>query len=130
MSVGLLIMTHSDIGQSLYNTAVAIIGAATLETEILAVSMDSEPEKKLEKARHFVNRLNSGDGVLILTDMYGATPSNVATELLNSKTILVSGLNLPMLLRVMNYPELHLNELAEKAITGGQEGVLSITAKG
>ena len=129
MSVGILIMTHSDIGHSIYKTAIAIIGSAPLKTDILTVSMDSEPEKKLATAHQLISKLNTGSGVLILTDMYGATPSNVATELLNKKTVLVSGINLPMLLRVMNYPELSLNELAEKAITGGREGVLALTAK-
>ena len=129
MKVGLLIITHSDIGQSLYNTAIAIIGSATLNTEIMTASMDCDPEEILKQARKLLKKLNGNNGVMVLTDMYGATPSNIATELLNQKTVLVSGLNLPMLLRVMNYPDLSLNKLVEKAITGGREGVLALTAQ-
>ena len=129
MKVGLLIITHSDIGQSLYNTAVAIIGSATLNTEIMTASMDCDPEEILKQARKLLKKLNGNNGVMVLTDMYGATPSNIATELLNQKMVLVSGLNLPMLLRIMNYPDLSLNKLVEKAITGGREGVLALTAK-
>ncbi|MCW9023606.1 MAG: PTS fructose transporter subunit IIA [Gammaproteobacteria bacterium] len=130
MSVGLLILTHSEIGHSLYDTAVAIVGSATLQTEILVASMDCNIEQRLNEARRILKQLDKGQGVLILTDMYGATPSNIASELLSKQTILVSGINLPMLLRVMNYPDLNLDELAEKAVTGGQDGVLALTARG
>ena len=129
MSVGLLILTHSDIGQSLYDTAIAIVGSATLDTEILVVSMDCNTELQLNEARQLLHKLDQGQGVLILTDMYGATPSNIASEVLSQQSILVSGINLPMLLRVMNYPNLNLDELAEKAVSGGQDGVLALTAK-
>lgn len=71
-----------------------------------------------------VDRLQSGDGVLILTDMYGSTPSNVANRLMAKDGIqIVSGINLPMLLRVLNYPELGLEELVQKAVSGGRDGV-------
>ena len=130
MSVGLLILTHNDIGQSLYNTAIAVIGSATLPTQVLVASMDCDIDEMLQQVRSSLQRLNNGEGVLILTDMYGATPSNIASELLNPERVLVSGVNLPMLVRVMNYPKLKLNDLAEKAISGGQDGILALTARG
>ena len=130
MSVGLLILTHNSIGQTLYDTAVAVIGSSTLPTRILVASMDCDTEKMLEQVRVNLQQLNTGQGVLILTDMYGATPSNIAYELLESEQILISGINLPMLVRVMNYPDLELSELAEKAISGGKEGIIAMSAKG
>lgn len=130
MSVGLLIMTHSNIGKSLYDTAIAVIGKTTLPTSILVASMDCDTDKMLQQVRTELEKLDNGQGVLILTDMYGATPSNLVSELLTPKRVLVSGINLPMLVRVMNYPELELNDLAEKAISGGQDGILALTAKG
>jgi len=129
MSVGLLILTHNSIGQTLYDTAVAVIGKPTLPTQILVASMDCDTDKMQEQVRRALQKLNSGQGVLILTDMYGATPSNIASELLDPQRILISGINLPMLVRVMNYPNLELNALAEKAINGGQDGILALTAK-
>ncbi|HFQ14691.1 MAG TPA: PTS fructose transporter subunit IIA, partial [Gammaproteobacteria bacterium] len=106
MSVGLLILTHNSIGQTLYDTAIAVIGSASLPTRILVASMDCDTDEILEQVRVALQKLNTGDGVLILTDMYGATPSNIASELLNPERVLVSGINLPMLVRVMNYPDL------------------------
>ncbi|HFQ13834.1 MAG TPA: PTS fructose transporter subunit IIA [Gammaproteobacteria bacterium] len=128
MSVGLLILTHNSIGQTLYDTAIAVIGSASLPTRILVASMDCDTDEILEQVRVALQKLNTGDGVLILTDMYGATPSNIASELLNPERVLVSGINLPMLVRVMNYPDLSLNDLAEKAISGGHDGILALTA--
>lgn len=130
MSVGLLILTHNSIGQTLYDTAVAVIGNNSLPTRVLVASMDCDTDEMLEQIRINLQKLNSGQGVLILTDMYGATPSNIASGLLNPSRVLVSGINLPMLVRVMNYPDLELNDLAEKAISGGQEGILALTARG
>ena len=128
MSVGLLILTHNNIGQILYDTAIAVIGSASLPTRILAASMDCNTDEILKQLRITLQKLNTGQGVLILTDMYGATPSNIASELLDPSRVLVSGINLPMLVRVMNYPDLDLNDLAEKAISGGQDGILALTA--
>ena len=73
-----------------------------------------------------LHEIDQGDGTLILTDMYGSTPSNIACDTSERHDIrIVSGLNLPMLIRVLNYPHLSLNELEQKAITGGQDGVVS-----
>ncbi len=128
MSVGLLILTHNNIGQILYDTAIAVIGNASLPTRILAASMDCNTDEILSQVQTALEKLNTGQGVLILTDMYGATPSNIASELLDPSRVLISGINLPMLVRVMNYPDLDLNDLAEKAISGGQDGILALTA--
>lgn len=70
-------------------------------------------------------KLDQGQGILILTDMFGSTPSNIACAVSDRNDIrIVSGLNLPMLIRVLNYPSLSLEELELKAISGGQEGVV------
>jgi PTS system ascorbate-specific IIA component len=71
--------------------------------------------------------LNKGKGVLILTDMFGSTPSNVAKDFCNDKSVnVVSGINLSMLLHIFNYPSLPLKKLTEKAIEGGKDGVMKI----
>ena len=124
MSVGLLIITHGDIGRSLLDTAVVVMGSCPLQTEILGIPMASDPDQQLERAQQYLQQLEQGDGVLILTDLYGSTPSNIACKLRNDKVAVITGLNLPMLIRVLNYPALNLHELAEKATGGGREGII------
>ena len=70
-------------------------------------------------------RLNLGSGVLVLTDLYGATPCNIASSLLKHPDVrLISGVNLAMVLRILNYSTLSLDEMAAKAIEGGKDGVI------
>lgn len=125
MTVGLLIISHNHIGAELLNTASATLGVCPLATAVLPVMPDSDPEALVVKARRMVTELDQGDGVLVLTDVYGSTPSNIANRLSDCKQVrVVAGLNLPMLIRVLNYPRLSLAELVEKAISGGRNGIL------
>ncbi|MDX1823734.1 MAG: PTS sugar transporter subunit IIA [Thiohalomonadales bacterium] len=125
MSVGLFIITHGDIGRSLLDTAVVVMECCPLQVETMGIPMASDPDQQLERARQYLQQLETGDGVLILTDLYGSTPSNIACKLCNNKVNVVTGLNLPMLIRVLNYPNLNLHELAQKAVGGGREGVVA-----
>ena len=132
MSVGLLIVSHGSLGDYLLETATQMLGVCPLSTDVLPVSFDSDPDVILEQARAKIEMLNAGSGVLILTDMYGSTPSNIVNRLQDRYNIqIVTGVNLPMLIRVLNYPRLSLDELATKAMTGGRDGVvLSKPAQG
>ena len=125
MSVGLLIIAHAPFGTAALETTVGTLGTLPLSTELLDLPRDCDLEQAAAQARALYTKLEQGDGVLILTDLYGATPSNIATQLVSDATQckLVSGLNLSMLIRVMNYPELPLQELAQKAQSGGQGGI-------
>ena len=125
MSVGLLIITHSNIGKSLLDAVTSVMGACPIQTEVLPVSLDSDPDNMIEKARTIITNLDHGQGVLVLTDMYGSTPSNIACKLANGKVQVVAGINLPMLIRIMNYPALSLSQLTSKALSGGHEGVIN-----
>ncbi len=125
MSVGLLIITHGAIGEDLLATATQMLGVCPLATDTLAVAFDCDPDVVLEQAMEKARRLEAGLGVLVLTDMYGSTPSNIANRLPEQLPVtVVAGINLPMLVRVLNYPRLSLNELAQKALSGGRDGVL------
>lgn len=125
MSVGILLITHSGIGGALLNVAYGTFGTLPLEVSQLSVSRDPEPELLVAKAGYLVRKLDSGDGVLVLTDMFGSTPSNVAQGLQQQGFAIqvIAGLNLPMLFRILNYPSLKLDQLAVKAISGGQDGI-------
>jgi PTS system ascorbate-specific IIA component len=122
--VGLLIITHNQIGTALYETATHMLGMCPLMTEVLPVMDDSDPDAMVRQGGELIERLNQGDGVLILTDMYGSTPSNIAARLaVNHHVLVVSGINLPMRVRVRTYPTLGVTELALKAESGGRDGI-------
>lgn len=125
MSVGLLLITHDRLGEQLLQTATTMLCVCPLNAEYIAVHGDGDPDRVIETAGDALSRLDVGDGVLVLTDIYGSTPSNIAMRLLASHRVtVVAGVNLPMLIRVLNYPRLSLEELAQKALSGGRDGVL------
>lgn len=125
MSVSLLIVAHAPLGQAVLDAAVGTLGRNPISTGVLDVVRDTEPDIAIIQAQRLVEELDQGDGVLVLTDIYGSTPSNIACSLLQRENIrIVTGLNLPMLIRVMNYVELDLPSLAEKAFSGGHDGIL------
>lgn len=125
MKVGVLIIAHDQLGQVLLDTAAGTLGSLPLAVETLAVSRDVDPDELVNRARDLTRALDKGDGVLVLTDMYGSTPGNIACRLLEQGNVqVIAGVNLPMLFRVFNYPDLDLSALAEKALSGGSAGVL------
>lgn len=127
MSVSILIITHDGIGASLLGTATFMLNDCPLHTRLLTASRDCDPEELQADAMEEVRILDEGDGVLVLTDLFGSTPSNIAGIISENNSVrAVSGLNLSMLIRVLNYPDLSLEQLAEKAISGGHDGIVRI----
>lgn len=126
MSIGVLLITHDQIGQALVNTATSMLGMCPLPLQVISVRREDEPDDILVRARSAALELGSGtNGVLVLTDMYGSTPSNIAGALceIDGNITVIAGVNLPMLVRVLNYPRLTLRELADKAVNGGRDGI-------
>lgn len=124
MSTGLLIVTHGEIGASLLEAAERMLGYCPLRAEVVPVAQDVDPDQLRRRLAMAVNELDEGQGVLILTDLYGGTPSNVARHLCDAVHVhMVSGLSLPMLVRVLNYSDRDVTQLAEKACTGGTDGI-------
>ena len=126
MAVGILLVTHPGIGPALIAVATRLLRQLPLKTEAFEISFDADPEALLPAASAALRRVDDGQGVLVLTDLYGATPSNLAAQLarLGTPVRRVSALNLPMLLRVMNYAELDLDELPAVAAAGARNGVI------
>ncbi|MCK5091085.1 MAG: PTS fructose transporter subunit IIA [Gammaproteobacteria bacterium] len=125
MSVGLLIITHNRIGIELLHSATVMMEVCPLNALALQVNQDCDPDEILEQARQMIRTLDQGKGILVMTDIYGSTPSNIANRLPDNNTItVVSGINLPMLIRVLNYPSLSLSDLTNKALSGGRDGIL------
>ncbi len=123
MKVGILIITHSDIGKQLLLTATSVFGKNPFQVELLSVDNYDQPSDVKELAEKYVNFLDNGLGVLVMTDIIGTTPSNIASSINHKNIRVVAGLNLSMLLNVFNYPEDTLEALTEKAVKGGIEGV-------
>jgi mannose PTS system EIIA component len=125
MTVGILIVSHNQIGAELINTARQMLSCSPLPTKVISIEASDSPEQICLQFDKELQGLDQGNGILILTDMFGSTPSNIACAVSDREDIsIVSGLNLPMLVRVLNYPSLNLTELEDKAITGGQEGIV------
>ncbi len=127
--VGVLIVSHGAIGRSILESARHILNAAPLQVATLGVSRDDDPDDLVLRARRMIKDLDAGDGVLVLTDIFGATPGNVIARLLaDGRVEGVSGVSLPMLLRVLSArngsPPLDLRAAVARAISCGAEGVV------
>ena len=90
--VGLLVITHNNVGGALFDAAISVLGECPLPFEILPVSQNCDPEERYQKALGYIEKLNQADGVLVITDMYGSTPSNIATKLAQNNVTIVTGI--------------------------------------
>jgi mannose PTS system EIIA component len=126
MACGILLITHPGIGASILAAATGMLQPMPLKTEAFEVPFDADLTALLPQASAAMRRVDSGEGVLVLTDLYGASPSNLAGQLarLGTPVRRVSALSLPMLLRVLNYPEQHLSELPATAAAGTRNGAI------
>jgi PTS system ascorbate-specific IIA component len=123
--IGVLLISHGAIGETLLASAEAILGRKQAQVATLGVSRADDPDKVLVRARSLAAGLDSGAGVLVLTDMFGATPCNVASRLLaDGRVEGVSGVSLPMLVRVLSGRNGSLPAAVQRALSGGAEGVV------
>ena len=127
--IGVLLITHGRYGEDLLASASHVLGRALDHTGHLSVSVKDDPEKMFGEALRLLKSLDDGTGVLVMTDMYGATPCNIASRLIEQGNVeAVSGVSLPMLVRSLAYRDAPLTKVRDKAITGGTEGVVYINA--
>jgi PTS system ascorbate-specific IIA component len=125
--IGILLITHGTLGESLIHTAIHVLNKRPPRLRQFGVTAQDDPLLLIPQARALVKELDSGDGVLILTDMYGASPANLASKLIEAgKVEVVAGVNLPMLIRALTYRERSMNVMITKAISGGCEGVIRV----
>jgi mannose PTS system EIIA component len=126
--IGVLIIAHGSLGPSLIDCATHVMGNRPAQLDFLEISKHDDPASILPKAQALVKNLDSGQGVLVLSDIYGATPCNIVTRLLTPDEIEgVAGVNLPMLVRVLNYRHEGLHSCIQKALSGGRDGVVHFT---
>ena len=125
--IGLLIIAHGTLGESLIHCASHVMGSRPSHLMQIGVSIHDDPQLVLPQAIKLVRSLDQGAGVLVLTDVYGATPSNITGRLLiPGKIEGVAGVNLPMLVRALTYRNESLRTVIAKAISGGIEGVMQM----
>ena len=127
--IGVLIVTHGEIGTSLLASAAQILGAPAQQVATLSVWRHDDPDDLVLRARELMGAIDAGNGVLILTDIFGATPGNVVSKLLrNGKVEGVSGVSLPMLLRVLTGRNGSLTGAVQRALSGGSEGLVHMNS--
>ena len=129
--VGILIVSHGAFGESLIHSASHVLGKRPLYLRQLGVTVHDDPEAMIPVAEDLIRYLDQGAGVLVLTDIYGATPSNIGQRLLRPGRVEgLAGVNLPMLIRALTYRDEPLLVMREKAFAGATEGVTRMSAAG
>jgi len=125
--IGILIIAHGTLGESLIHCASHVLNKRPARLRQLGITAQDDPLLLLPQARALVKEVDDGSGVMIFSDMYGGTPSNIAAKLLVPNRVEgVAGVNLPMLIRALTYRDRPLATLVVKAVSGGCEGVLRI----
>ncbi|MDX8385605.1 MAG: PTS fructose transporter subunit IIA [Gallionella sp.] len=125
--VGILLVTHNGLGDSFVDCVNHVLGEVPDNLKVLSVFAGDDPKQKLIEGEALIKQLDSGGGVLILADVFGATPSNIGRQLCHAERVIgVAGLNLPMLLRVVCHPEKSMPGLVKVAIDGGQECIVQM----
>jgi PTS system ascorbate-specific IIA component len=123
--IGILIIAHDSLGDGLAHAVTHVLGGRPPQFEVLAVAATDDPLMLLPAARALVARLDTGAGVLVFSDIYGASPCNLVGKLLERGRVEgIAGVNLPMLVRAITYRARGMETMVKKAISGGCEGVL------
>ena len=125
--IGILIVAHGGLGESLVDAVTHVLGARPTQFGVFPVAPDDDPLLLLPRASEAVAALDTGEGVAVFADLYGATPCNLAAKLAKEGRVeVVAGVNLPMLVRAFTYRTKGMEMLVKKAISGGCEGVRHI----
>ena len=127
--IGILIISHGNLGDSLIHCVNHVMGQKSEQLTYLSITVQDDPDVVMPKALELVKQLDRGDGVLVLSDICGATPCNIASRLvIPEKVECLAGVNLPMLIRALTYRNEPLAIAGEKALAGGREGVMRLAS--
>ena len=125
--IGILLISHGTFGESLVQNVCHVLNKRPPQLAQLGVAAQDDPLDLLPTARRLLTEVDSGDGVLVLTDIHGASPANLALKLLVPGRIEgVTGVSLPMILRALTYRKNEMKILVQKAVSGGRDGVINL----
>lgn len=125
--IGILLITHGSYGEALVQNACHVLNKRPPQLNQLGLSAQDDPLDLLPLARQMLHLVDDGDGVLLMSDIFGATPSNLALKLLEPGRVEgLTGVNLPMLLRALNYRDKGMATLLVRARDGGRDGILNM----
>lgn len=125
--IGIFLITHGTLGESLIQCASHVLNRRPEQIVQLGVSAQDDPLDLMPVAFEMLKWVDSGDGIVVLTDVFGATPANMAVKLLQPGRVAgIAGVNVPMLLRMLTYRDRDLETLIRRGISGGCEGVLQL----
>jgi len=124
MSVGIVIVTHGKTGESLIQEAGFVLGKAMDDIIFVEFNRSEYSSGAVAEIRSSIVKADSGDGVLVLSDLMGASPSNLVADVLEEyHAVMVTGVNLGMLIRVCNYRDRTLELVVRIAVEGGRRAV-------
>jgi PTS system ascorbate-specific IIA component len=125
--IGILLITHGTYGEALVQNACHVLNKRPVQLNQLGVAAQDDPLDLLPLARRMLEVVDNGKGVLVLTDIFGASPANLALKLLEPGRIEgLAGVNLPMLLRALTYREKGWEILLARARDGGRDGIFNM----
>jgi mannose PTS system EIIA component len=124
MSIALFFITHEGIASNLLTVGESIIQKPNNNLSFIEVPMDTPVGNILNEAESKLNRLTTDEGLFFITDIYGSTPSNIAQQLATKhEAHLISGVNLPMVIRLLSYRDSPAENLLQKALDGAHKGI-------
>ena len=124
MSTAIFLITHEGIASSLLSIGKSIIQKPIDNISFMEVPMDAEVDLITKSIETKINTLNLNDGIIFITDIYGSTPANIAKQFATQHaTSLLSGINLPMIIRLLSYRDENSQTLLKKALDGACQGI-------
>jgi PTS system ascorbate-specific IIA component len=125
--VGILLMTHAPLGQAFIAAVNHVFRGPTEHIEAIDVAPDQDLAEVQALAKEAIKRVDDGDGVLVITDIKGGTPSNCCNSLADAGHVeVIAGISMPMLLRAITYRRDTLDVVVEMALAGAQNGAVRV----
>lgn len=128
--IGILVVSHEPLGTALIHCTRHIFGRMPPQLAALDVIPDEDPDQALHAARELIRRINDGTGVIVLTDLFGATPARIAARLVDpGRIVVIAGVNLPLLVKALTHRRGPLDEIAEKLLQDVRDTILPIPGR-
>ncbi len=123
--IGILVVTHANLGKALIETAELILGESPKDIGFISINIQENPDNLRKKIKQGISKVKADNGVLILTDMFGGTPSNLSYSFLEEGQVeVISGINLPILLKAINSREkMDMEALTSSLVEHGKRSI-------